>query len=296
MRKTPQIVPYNRNEIKKSIIFLDYYSLLLPSFFFFLSMTTLMLIRHFLNNFLYHFFITINSLSILLLIYFLVLKTYYDSHSYYSLKMATDVFNNYLDEHESRKKKFYVKKFSYYFIKAVNNIDRDLAKNLKVRNLEHENTLPIKPVIKKYLNTYLLYCKENEIKDFKHTLESIFNSIDIENQIIHLEVTKHIFEVYVGIKDFFVKRNYKIHVSKISRYFDFNLSFHSFLLIFLFSSIALFGLQNIIVEDLYKLIEIFNNQIGNMSPSDRLNISWNVLQILYVLTIFIAKAIQNLTE
>lgn len=51
--------------------------------------------------------------------------------------------------------------------------------------------------------------------------------------MISLENTEYIFKIYVNIKDFLAKRNYIAHISKTSRYFNFNLSFHWLIIIFL---------------------------------------------------------------
>ena len=99
-----------------------------------------------------NFCLNVYSFALYLLIASLFLKIIFDSKANVTLKMANNIFSNYLyDNEECRKQKFYVKKFSYYLNKSISNIDRQLAKGLKFNDLEHEKKLPIKHVIKNYI-------------------------------------------------------------------------------------------------------------------------------------------------
>jgi hypothetical protein len=290
--KEPQIVEYNKKKINSHAIFLDYYSLLLPLFFVLLPIALLLLIMpYYPKIYIYEFFLIVYSFGLLLLILLLFSKIAFDKDAERTFKMANDIFANYLYENEDyRKRKFYVKKFSSYFNMSISNIDRHLLKSLKIENLEHEAAFPIKHSIKKYLNVYLMYCTQNEIKDLNHNLNSISSLIDIKSKRPSLEITNHIFKVYICIKDFLSKRNYKIHVGKISRFLNFNFSFHYSLLFLLFFASTLSVINNALVEQYDCLtnlfIENYKYLYGNFTPSEVLSIITYSLQIvIFILTI-----------
>ena len=55
------------------------------------------------------------------------------------------------------------------------------------------------------MGSFLTYCTQSEINDFKDNLNYIPTLIDREGQITSLEITKHIFKIYVNIKVFLAK-------------------------------------------------------------------------------------------
>lgn len=297
-RKEPQIVEYNKKKISSHAIFLDYYSLLLPLFFVLLPIALLLLIMpYYPKIYIYEFLLVMYFFGLLLLILLLFSKIAFDNDAESTFKMANDIFANYLYENEDyRKRKFYVKKFSSYFNMSISNIDRHLLKSLKIENLEHEEALPIKQSIKKYLNIYLMYCTQNEIKDLNHNLNSISSLIDIRSKRPPLEITNHIFKVYACIKDFLSKRNYKIHVSKISRFLNFNFSFHYSLLFILFFASTLSVINNALVEQYDCLINLFIGNYkylyGNFTLSEVLSIITYFLQIVILILTIAYKALK----
>lgn len=295
IRKKPQIVKYNRNEISYSAIFLDYYSLLLPSCIFFFSIaSTVFTIAYFPDLYVSDFLMRLSILSLLLLIILLMYKTIFDLNTKNTLKMATCIYHNYLHENKScRKNGIYINKFSYYFFKSINNIDRDLAKNLKVKDLQHESALPLKPLIKKYLNVYIIYSTQKELNDFKKNLDSMFNLCNNEDQVVRSEVTKYIIKVYVGIKDFLTRRNFKVKVGKISQYFSVNIPLNLLFLLTFFLILALIAHYSDISELYNTLNGYLGNQFGDISQKDRLKFAGYTLQLLYVLIILIGKIIDK---
>lgn len=235
LRKEPQIVEYNRSDIEFYLVYLDYYTLLIPIFFIFLLfIINLLSLIYYPNKMLINFCLTLYSIALVSLILSLFLKIIFDSKANITLKMANNIFSKYLYGNEDcREQMFYRQKFSSYLNKSINNIDRGLAKNLKINNLEHKKEIPIKQLIKKYIGNYIAYGTQAELIDLKDNLNHISTSINRDDYVISLENTEYIFKIYVNIKDFLAKRNYIAHISKTSRYFNFNLSFHWLIIIFL---------------------------------------------------------------
>src|SRR5208337_5397721 len=140
----------------------DCYSLLLPNFLFFCSLVMLCvpipMILYYLNV---HQLIT--SLTMFLAIFFTLcmfpiypvtflilffLKRKYDNKANITLRMANDIFTNYLVENkDSRGNDFYVKKFCFYLNKSINNVDKHLKKGVRIEDIEHNEKLSIKKVI-----------------------------------------------------------------------------------------------------------------------------------------------------
>jgi hypothetical protein len=174
--------------------------------------------------------------------------------------MANDIFINYIYGNEDfRKNRFYVKKFSVYLNKSINNIDRHLINGIKIEDLEYEKTFPIKTVISKYLPVYIGYGTQNEIDSLKYNFDCISNLINSRNQINYLDITKLIFKIYVDIKDFLVKRNYKVSLQKFLRYLNILLP----LLLFFIVGIVINVLgNNTSLSDLEKGIGIIGSFLG----------------------------------
>lgn len=112
-----------------------------------------------------------------------------------------------------------------------------MTKGVKIEDIEHNEKLAIKKVIASNLHIYLRYGTQEEIDSLKYNLNHISNLIISKNQIISLEITKPIFKVYVDIKDFSIKRKYKVRGQIIYR--DFNISVYLLLPLFVLGIVGL---------------------------------------------------------
>jgi len=261
-RKRPQIIYYTKNEISNFDIFLDYYSLLLPTFVLFFGLALFCYSVAYYYNYEFSTLLLIIAvyLAPLIFITLYLFKRKYDNNTYITQKMANDIFINYIYGNEDfRKNRFYVKKFSVYLNKSINNIDRHLINGIKIEDLEYEKTFPIKTVISKYLPVYIGYGTQNEIDSLKYNFDCISNLINSRNQINYLDITKLIFKIYVDIKDFLVKRNYKVSLQKFLRYLNILLP----LLLFFIVGIVINVLgNNTSLSDLEKGIGIIGSFLG----------------------------------
>lgn len=262
-RKIPQIIVYKTEDITGSIL-LDYYSLLIPNFLFcigwILDLSPLQYkFPYNMNTFLGFTVITYPLLFSLLFL----LKRKSDNDAYITLKMANDIFINYLAENESfRKNRFYAEKFSFYFNRSIENIDQKFTNGVKIGDLEHQKAFPIKKVISDNLLIYIMYGKQSEINSLKYNLNCICKLNSIENQINYLEIAKPIFKIYVDIKDFLIKRNYRIRIRTTFRIF--NLTLYNV-------SMTLFALLLVLIYINDKGIEFFNtvySSIQSTFPKD----------------------------
>jgi hypothetical protein len=138
-RKKRHIIKFNnQNEISYFVIFLDRYSFLIPSFLF--SIGWFILLAGPYEHYAYYaylspisFFILLNLYPLVFLIMFL-LKQASDNNINITLKIANYIFINYLDKTENiRNEKFYAEKFTYYFIRSINNINIHLPKGVGLK-------------------------------------------------------------------------------------------------------------------------------------------------------------------
>jgi hypothetical protein len=269
--KTQVVIYKNRNEISNFTIFLDYYSLLLPNFLFFgcfvILCVPLPLILFDIHLITLDLLATIVTLACFMLpgyilLFFILfwLKFIYDNNTNITLKMANDIFTNFtIKDNYYRENKMFIEKFSFYLNKTINNIDSHLTKGVKIEDLEHDETLSIKKVIARNLHIYLRYCTQNELDTLKYNLNYLSNLIINENLINSLEVAKPIFKIYVDIKDFLIKQNYKVHGQKI--YLKFSILFYVILL-FLLGFYFSYHHPNGFSTDIYKNLQIWPIKIN----------------------------------
>lgn len=200
LRNKTQVIFYkNRNEISKFVIFLDYYSLLLPNFLFFGSLVIfcvpVFLIGNFfntnqlityLNNLLAAFCVLLMyPIYPLIFISLFLLKREYDHKTNITLKMANDIFTNYLiKNNDSRENDIYIKKFCFYLNKSIKSVDNHWTKGVRIEDIEHNEKNSIKKVIAGNLYIYLRYGTQAEIDSLKYNLNHILNLVINETKKI----------------------------------------------------------------------------------------------------------------
>ena len=193
---------------------LDYYVILLPSFIFCIGILSLSIsISLLLANF-YVFgisffiigllFVYLAILSILILI---SVKSRYNRRIYYTLNRANNICNDFITINT---KNIYIKEFSKYFKNTINNVDIQLKKGVKIDDLKRDGNKSIKNAIFYYLPIYIKFANQSQINFLRSNIGEMKNFVDRNDEIISLEITKNVLNIYNNIDNFLELNGYSI--------------------------------------------------------------------------------------
>jgi hypothetical protein len=192
---------------------LDYYAILLPSFIFcvgILSLSISLLLSNFYVFWISFFIIGLLSVYLAFLLFpiLILLKfNYYNRRIYYTLNRANNICNDFITINT---KNIYIKEFSKYFKNAINNIDIQLKKGVKIDDLKREGNKSIKNAILYYLPIYIKFANQSQINFLRSHVGEMKNFVDRNNEIYSLEITKNILNIYNNIDNFLESNGYSI--------------------------------------------------------------------------------------
>ena len=191
---------------------LDYYALLLPIFIFCIGILLISISRLFYNFFSFNLvFISIGFLlifiSILLAFVLLFLKLNYDTKIYYTFHRAKNICNDYIIKNPKR---IHFNEFSKYFEMCIKNIDGKLKNGIKIDDLKKSDNKSIKNAIFHYMPVYLKFGDQSNINFLNSQINEMEESINMQDDIISLKLTKNISNIYKDINDFLESNGFSI--------------------------------------------------------------------------------------
>ncbi|MDI3485229.1 MAG: hypothetical protein PWQ75_860 [Methanolobus sp.] len=208
----PQTIKYNIKGISKLFLFFEYYYKLLPLFLIsFCFALTIISVTYQLE-----LLAVIGLLLILILIlyiYFSLIfaKGYYGYNVglYLNLEITRMILTNYI-HNKKNVDLFFIRKFIQFFKLFLENLDTELDKGVKIKNLKlQENYLSIKQIIL-YSTPYLKYGSSVELQLLKDNLDQMQDLIAQNNKIRSLEIANNITNIYNLEKNWILKYNYEI--------------------------------------------------------------------------------------
>lgn len=149
------------------------------------------------------------SFSGILLFYMVYLvKVHYESKIYCMLQITNNIFD---DLSENKKDNNTIKKFNIYFKKTINNIDKQLGKDLNINELktDEDETPRVKNIIINYLPLYLKFGTKIQIDSLKNHIYSMSLLVE-KNDDFSINIIKNLIEIYKDINSFFDSKRFLI--------------------------------------------------------------------------------------
>ena len=180
--------------------------LLIPVFLFTLGILFMTFIPY--GWFFFDFGYFLSMLGIILLYFVYSIKVYCESKIYYMLQITNNISDD-LSKH--KKDNNIIKKFNIYFKKTINNIDKQLGKDLNINELktDEDETSRVKNTIINYLPLYLKFGTKVQIDSLKNHIHSMSLLVD-KNDDFSINIIKNLIEIYKDINNFIDSKRFLI--------------------------------------------------------------------------------------
>ena len=124
------------------------------------------------------------------------------------LQITNNIFD---DLSENKKDNNTIKKFNIYFKKTINNIDKQLGKDLNINELktDEDETSRVKNIIINYLPLYLKFGTKVQIDSLKNHIHSMSLLVE-KNDDFSINIIKNLIEIYKDINSFFDSKKFLI--------------------------------------------------------------------------------------
>lgn len=140
-----------------------------------------------------------------------LIKTHCESKIYYTLHKASEI----LSEFNVNDKKF--KKINKYFIKFINNLDRNLNRGIKIndmkkeRNYSSESTIdvPIKNAIIYYFPVFIKFGNKEQISSLTNHINKMLTLVN-KNDEFDIAISNVILDIHKDIQNFLDFNNFLI--------------------------------------------------------------------------------------
>lgn len=191
---------------------LDYYALLLPISVFCVGILSISIGRLLYNFFSFDIIFYIIGFLLILFsfplgFYLLLLKSNYDNKIYYTFHKAKNIYTDYIIKNP---KSIHFNEFSKYFEKCIKNIDVKLENGIKIDDLKKGDKKSIKNAIFHYMPVYLKFGNQSNINFLHSQINEMEESINMQDDIISLKLTKNIFNIYMNINNFLESNGFSI--------------------------------------------------------------------------------------
>lgn len=147
------------------------------------------------------------------------IKIYFETKIYYTLYNASE---NLKEISWNKKEHYNIKKFNKFFIKFLNNIDRELDKGIKINDMKIEDessskettiNIPIKNIITYYLSSFIKYGNQEQLDSLKNHTYNMLTLVN-KNDKFKLNITKEILDIHDDIINFLIENRFLITVQK----------------------------------------------------------------------------------